>query len=120
MIENKPWIAAIIGTIRSPDGRINWLAIVASIMSAAIIGLGSSIIEQGKLLAQLDVQRKIDGNRIVSLENGTNLATSERYRASDASRDFERVDRQYKLYTDRMEQKIIELELRIRELERRR
>lgn len=120
MIENKPWLLALAGAVRTESGALNWTVIVGSVLTAAIIGLGTATIDQGKLIARLEAQRKIDADRIASLENGNSAATNERYRASDAQRDFARFDRQHRDDIDRVEKRLIEQELRLRELERRR
>jgi hypothetical protein len=120
VIENKPWLWALAGMVRTESGALNWTVIVGSVMTAAIVGLGTATIDQGKLIARLEAQRHVDAERIAALENGNTSATSERYRAGDAQRDFARFDRQHRDDLERVEKRLTELELRIRELERRR
>jgi len=83
---------ALIGLTVRADGTINWPTIINSILSAAIVGLGTMVVRQGELLSAVAARQVLVIERLHALETGNSAATNERYRQSDAARDFARVE----------------------------
>jgi hypothetical protein len=91
--------------VKQGEGEVGWQRIFAGIITAAIVGLVAATWDQAKEIAAIKASReatiKAYGDRIAALENGTTSATSERYRASDAHRDFERIEERIQRLEDK-------------------
>lgn len=84
-------LAAIIGMVRTQEGEIRWNVVVASVLTAAVVGLAATVISQGQAIAAMQARQEGIIDRVKALEIGTAAATADRYRRSDAEHDFARV-----------------------------
>ena len=82
----------LLGIIRSETGEIQWNVVLSSIMTALMIGLGVTVLEQEKSLAVIKSTLIIHTERLDRIENGQILATNDRYRRSDAEKDFAQLE----------------------------
>jgi hypothetical protein len=71
---------------------MDWRLVFHSVVTASILGLATATIDQGRDLSAIAARQEIVLQRLAALESGTNSATSERYRASDATRDIARIE----------------------------
>lgn len=107
--------------VRDPEsGEIRWSVVVQGVLSAAILGIGASYIQTYREIAELRIvqaQRTTDINAIPSLstkleylvreveslKDGRAAATSDRFRASDAQRLEERMQKEISKISDRLD-----------------
>ncbi len=105
------FLALAAAVTRTSEGSINWRNVFGTVVSAAILALAASTIEQGNRISAIHARQEIVLRRLEALETGNATATSERYRASDAARDLARIshditDLHRRL--DRIEDKLLE------------
>lgn len=76
--------------VERKDSNVDWRVVMTGILTAAVVGLSATVIEQGREIAAIKASREatIKGfeQRIIALESGTTSATSERFRKSDGDR----------------------------------
>lgn len=114
----SPYLPAI---VRDPEsGEIRWSVVVQGVLSAAILGIGASYIQTYREIAEIRIiqsQRgadigaipslstKIDylTREVESLKDGRAAATSDRFRASDAQRLEERLQKEIGKISDRLD-----------------
>ena len=114
----SPYVPAI---VRDPDsGEIRWSVVVQGVLSAAILGIGASYIQTYREIAEIRIvqaQRaadigsipalstKIDylTREVESLKDERSAATSDRFRASEAQRLEERLQKEIGKISDRLD-----------------
>ena len=80
--------------MRDEDGQVKWGVVLGGIIVSAIVGLTTMVISFGRDVAALAARQYALSERVDRIDNGISQATADRYRASDAQRDFGRVEQQ--------------------------
>ena len=114
----SPYLPAI---VRDPEsGEIRWSVVVQGVLSAAILGIGVSYVQMYREIAEIRIiqsQRSADINAVPSLSTKIDYlareveslkderaaATSDRFRASDAQRLEERLQKEIGKISDRLD-----------------
>ena len=112
-------LAMMMTAVRKEDGNINWTTVFGGVVTAAIVGLSAATIDQGREISAMRARQEIVLQRLTALESGTSSATSERYRASDAARDFLAVRNEHAWIAKESQRAMDRMEARLHELEKR-
>jgi hypothetical protein len=116
------WAVSLLAVIRGQDGEIDWKIVFHGVVSAAIIGLATMVIDQGREISAINASReatiKAYDDRIRALESGNSAATSKRYTSEDAIRDAAKLEIRLEKIEERIRQHEIQDALRFKGLGR--
>jgi len=110
--------ALLIGVVRdSETGEIRWPVVIASLLTAGVIGAITMSIAMTSEVSAIRARQQIVFERLAQIEASTHPATAKRYTSDDAARDMDLIRSRIRESEERSRDDHSELNLKIQRME---